>query len=137
MDCALPSAYKSLQASWNQARTLPESFPAYLLQVESSQPAAWRQEIEDTMGLATTGLFDTHPSNGDRIRRARRAGEPGVFHLDGPATGLFADFEVLAKQITVLHYAEDLGIPMATVKLVPLSGNPALVQIRSTTESND
>ncbi|MBU6400783.1 MAG: M48 family metallopeptidase, partial [Verrucomicrobia bacterium] len=33
LDNALPSAYKGLQASWNQARTLPASFPAYLLQV--------------------------------------------------------------------------------------------------------
>jgi hypothetical protein len=62
------------------------------------------------MGLSRTGIFDTHPSDGDRIRKARRAGEPGVFHLDYPATVLFSNFEIVAKQVTQVHYADDLGL---------------------------
>ena len=76
--------------------------------------------LEDTMGLEKSGLFDTHPSNGDRIRAARLAGEPGVFRCDLPATMLFANFEVPAKQVTVLHYADDLEIPLGLARLVPL-----------------
>ncbi len=36
--------------------------------------------------------------------------EPGVFHLELPASVLFPYFDVVAKQVTQLHYAEDLGI---------------------------
>jgi hypothetical protein len=65
-------------------------------------------------------LFDTHPSNGDRIRAARRADEPGVFRCDLPATMLFANFEVPSKQVTLLHYSDDLEIPPGLARLVPL-----------------
>ena len=71
------------------------------------------------MGLGATGVFDTHPSQGDRIRCARRAAEPGVFQLDGLACSLFANFEIPAKQVTLLHYTDDLGIPAIAAKLVP------------------
>jgi hypothetical protein len=108
-----------MRVSWNQSRILPENLPAHLLRVESTIPPAQRQKLEDTMGLGTTGVFDTHPSKGDRIRRARRAAEPGVFHLDAPSTLLFSNFEVPAKQVTLLHYADDLGIPIIAAKLVP------------------
>jgi hypothetical protein len=81
---------------------------------------ASRTQLEDTAGLGTTGVFDTHPSNGDRIRRARRAAQPGVFQLDAPATALFSNFEVVSKQVTQLHYADDLGIPLAIARLVPV-----------------
>jgi hypothetical protein len=72
------------------------------------------------MGLEPTGLFDTHPSNGDRIRLARQMGEPGVFHVEAPAACLFSNFEVVAKQVTLLHYADDLGLPLPMARLFPV-----------------
>src|SRR5437763_15333509 len=107
------------RVSWNQNRSLPEDFPAYLLRTDSTVPTAQRQRLEDTMGLGATGIFDTHPSQGDRIRRARRAAEPGVLHLDGPACSLFGSFDIPARQVTLLHYADDLGIPTVAAKLLP------------------
>ena len=73
------------------------------------------------MGLDKSGLLDTHPSNGDRIRAARRAAEPGVFQCDLPATVLFSRFDIPARQVTALHYDDDLGIPIGLARLVPLS----------------
>ena len=116
---SLEMAYKNMRVSWNQNRALPEDFPAFLLRTDSTVPAAQRQRLEDTMGLGATGAFDTHPSQGDRIRRARQAAEPGLFHLDGPARALFANFEIPARQVTLLHYEDDLGIPIIAAKLVP------------------
>ena len=116
---SLDLAYRNMRVAWNQNRTLPENFPAYLLRTDSGVSPTWRQQLEDTMGLGATGIFDTHPSQGDRIRRARRAAEPGVFHLDGPACSLFGSFDIPARQVTLLHYADDLGIPTVAAKLVP------------------
>jgi hypothetical protein len=79
-----------------------------------------RAQLEDTMGLEPTGVFDTHPSNGDRIRRARQAANPGAFDLDAPASVLFSNFEVPSKQVTLLHYEDDLGLPMEMAILVPV-----------------
>lgn len=83
------------------------------------------------MGLEPSGLFDTHPSNGDRIRRARLAQEPGVFQLDGPATTLFANFEVLAKQVSVLHFSDDLGLPVGMATFYSPRPAPAADQTGS------
>jgi hypothetical protein len=80
------------------------------------------------MGLEPTGLFDTHPSNGDRIRRARQANEPGIFHLDTPASALFTNFDVVAKQVTLLHYSDDLGLPLEMAKLTPVATASANVE---------
>lgn len=120
LGAALGHAYKEMRVAWNLNRRLPDQFPAYLLHHEAALAPDLKTRLEDTAGLGKTGLFDTHPSDGDRIRAARRAGEPGVLDLDAPATALFANFEALARQVTCLHYEDDLGIPLAAAKLCPL-----------------
>ncbi len=41
-----------------------------------------------------------------------------MVRLDGPATALFGDFEVVAHQVTLLHYTDDLGLPRPLLRLV-------------------
>ena len=76
-------------------------------------------------GLARTGLFDTHPSDGERIRRARQTGEAGVFHLELPASVLLSRFDIVSKQVTHLYYAEDLGLFFDASNLRPVEGAAA------------
>ena len=120
LDHVSERAYKTMRVGWNNNRELPEDFCAYLDRVDSQIESTHRAKLEDRMGLRKTGVFDTHPSDGDRIRRARLANEPGVFHLDRPARELLCCFAVLAKQVTHLHYSDDLGIPVELAKLMPL-----------------
>src|ERR1043166_4319370 len=117
---AAGKSYKEMVASWNMNRRLPDNFPAYLVRREMAIPHLQREKIEDTVGLARTGVFDSHPSDGDRIRRARQAGEPGVFDLELPATTLFANFEAVAKQVTLLHYTDDVGLDCDASTLRPV-----------------
>jgi Zn-dependent protease with chaperone function len=107
---ALEASYKQMRTSWNTNHRLPDNLPAYLAHQHSQLAPAVREKIQDAMGLAKTGLFDSHPSDGDRIRRARRADEPGIFDLELPSTVLFSNFDVVARQVTQLHYSDDLGI---------------------------
>ncbi len=123
LGAATKESYKSMRASWNINRHLPDNFPAFLSKTEARMPAESRSQIEDTVGLSRTGIFDTHPSFGDRIRRARQAGEPGVFHLDYPATMLFANFDAVAKQVTFLHYTDSIGLPCDMAALVPVENS--------------
>jgi Zn-dependent protease with chaperone function len=117
---ALGRGYKEIRTTWNLSRRLPDDLPAYMvLQHSKTNKAIW-ERIQDRLGLATTGLFDTHPSDGDRIRRARQAGEPGVFHLDQPASVLFSRFDIVSKQVTHLHYTEDLGLSIDAANLRPV-----------------
>lgn len=130
LEAALGKAYKDMRSTWNTNRRLPDDFPAYLVQLHAAIPQPQREKIEDTVGLAKTGLFDTHPSDGDRIRRARQAGEGGVFHLELPATLLFANFEVVAKQVTFLHYTDDIGLDCDTAALRPVN-KPSAAQAQA------
>jgi Zn-dependent protease with chaperone function len=123
---AQTKAYKEMRSVWNLSRKLPDNFPAYLCKQDATIPPRVREHIQDTLGLSRTGIFHTHPSDGDRIRRARQAAEPGVFHLEAPATILFSNFEVLSKQITHIHYADELRIPFEPSALRPVEAVPAL-----------
>jgi Zn-dependent protease with chaperone function len=113
-------AYKEMRTSWTLNRRLPEDFPRFLVWHESKTAPIQRQRLQDTLGLARTGLFHTHPSDGDRIRAARRANEPGIFHLEQPASILFSHFDVVAKQVTHLHYSEDHGLLFDSTNLRPV-----------------
>jgi Zn-dependent protease with chaperone function len=117
---ALKLSYKDMRATWNLNRRLPDDFPAFMVFNHSRLPALVRERMQDRLGLSRTGVFDTHPSDGDRIRQARRAEEPGVFHLDLPASVLFSRFDIVSKQITHLHYKEDLELQFDEVNLRPV-----------------
>lgn len=117
---ALGRSYKDMRSSWNTSKKLPENLPAFLSHHHGKLTEQVRTHIEDRVGLARTRLFDSHPSDGDRIRRARQADEPGVFDLELPATVLFANFEVVARQITLLHYRDDLGLDCDGSNLRPM-----------------
>ncbi|MBW3542556.1 MAG: hypothetical protein KY476_20020, partial [Planctomycetes bacterium] len=59
-------------------------------------------------------LFDTHPSDRDRVASARLEDTAGVFALpksdeDLPAAALFADFDGLSKAVSLQFYRENLG----------------------------
>ncbi len=116
----LELAYKEMRVPWNSNRRLPDNVPAFILAQDQRVRPEFRAQWEATMGLEPAGLLDTHPSNGDRIRRARLAQEPGVFQLESPATVLFSNFEVLAKQVSLLHYSDDLGLPVEMASFYPV-----------------
>lgn len=120
----LKPAYDGMQVSWNQGRELPNDLPGLLLKYDKALSVARRTQLEDTIGLTTTGIFDSHPSDGDRIRRARQMNDAGIFHLDAPATILFQNFDIISQQVTQVHYADDLGMPMELAKLIPVNSPP-------------
>ena len=115
---AMEGTYKQIQARWKKNHQLPDNLSEMLRQTHESLPANVLQKIDDTLGFHRTSLFDSHPSPADRIRRARMAGEPGIFHDDRPASSLFASFEHPARFVTLLHYTDDLGIPITQQMLL-------------------
>jgi Zn-dependent protease with chaperone function len=111
--------YKEIRTGWNLNRRLPDNLPNLVVERTSKIPPAVRERLQDTLGLRRTKWFETHPSDGDRIRQARRAGDPGVFHREQPARILFSNFDVAARQVTHLHYVDDLRIPLGPANLEP------------------
>lgn len=130
---ALPRAYEALRGSWTRQRALPDHFPAFLLHQEQAMPSTLRAKLEVSFGKTPTGWLDTHPSDGDRLRQARAAKVPGIFQLELPASALFGDFDALARQITFLHYTDDLRLPALPGMLTPFQ--PQTARRPSTTPS--
>jgi Zn-dependent protease with chaperone function len=112
LDAAWQATQKQLIASWRQSHTLPDNLPEMIRGSHQRLPAPVLQKIDDTLGFHRTGLFDSHPSPADRIRQARKANDPGIFHDDRPASSLFASFEHPSRFVTLLHYTDDIGIPV-------------------------
>ena len=68
-----------------------------------------RRKMERSLMAERTAMFDTHPSMADRVRRARRSSQRGMFHAGGPAHTLFSDFPGLSRKATLSFYRRDLG----------------------------
>ena len=130
LDTAWRETQKQLVASWRQTKTLPDNLPALIQSSHRRLPAQVLQKIDDTLGFHRSGLFDSHPSPADRIRQARKANDPGIFHDERPASSLFASFEHPSRFVTLLHYTDDIGIPITEQMLTRVevergSGNAA------------
>lgn len=124
---ALVQANKEAAAMWHLGRHLPDNFPAYLLYHESRMPLALRQAEAAKDERAKTKAFDSHPSDGDRLRRARETNDPGIFGEEQPATALFAHYGLLAKEVSYVHYVEELGLDLdlGDANLRPTPGLPS------------
>ena len=87
---------------------LPADLPLFLVTWHKSRSAdaLTVKEAPDHK----SGLFDTHPSDGERIAAAERAADRGI--LSGghePALRLFRDLDALSRLATRHHY-EDRGV---------------------------
>lgn len=112
-------AFKRVRVSWENSNALPDDWPK-LIRIQHGQlPALKRSAIHDRAGLESTGFFSTHPASGDRIRQARQAEAPGVFGWNSPASDLFSNFEILSRQVTILHYTDELGLPLPLIQFRP------------------
>ncbi|MFO1488810.1 MAG: M48 family metalloprotease [Verrucomicrobiota bacterium] len=113
LGAALEITYRQIHANWKKSGRLPDNLAELLRQAHTELPADVLQKIDDTLGFHRTSLFDSHPSPADRIRRARQAADPGIFHDSRPAVDLFSSFDHPARFVTLLHYTDDLDIPIS------------------------
>ena len=112
LEAAWNETQKHLVASWKRDKTLPDNLPELIRHSHRRLPAPLLQKIDDTLGFHRTGIFDSHPSPADRIRQARKANDAGIFQDDRPASSLFASFEHPSRFVTLLHYTDDIGLPI-------------------------
>ena len=111
--------YADLRESWLN-RTLPSNLPVFLIARSGRLPDELLNQARARPD-ETSGVFDTHPSDADRVRAAEALAAPGVLvGGDGPGTDLFRDFEGLSVAATRHHYEHDLGLSLETATLVEI-----------------
>jgi Zn-dependent protease with chaperone function len=118
LEAAMEQAGQRIYAQWKKTRQLPDNLSELLRQTHENLPDGVIQKVDDMLGFHRAGILDSHPSPAARIRRGRMAGEPGIFHDDRPASSLFASFEHPARFVTLLHYTDNLGIPITNRMLL-------------------
>ncbi|QDV38290.1 M48 family metallopeptidase [Tautonia plasticadhaerens] len=113
-------AHADLATCWTENR-LADDLTRLVLANVAQIPDEVRTALMGAVDSRRTGLFDTHPSDTDRIANARLEGPDGLFGLDGPATDLFRDFDGLSRAATLNYYRQALGQAVRPEALTPVS----------------
>ncbi len=113
-------AHNDLGAHWRERR-LPDDLSRLILIKIDEFPEPLVQEIRDEARARKAGLFDTHPSDYERIARALAEDTRGIFRLEGPATDLFRDFDALSRASTFDYYRSMLGREVSKEQLYPMA----------------
>ncbi len=111
-------AEEQMVAKWKSEKKLHDHIPDLIASRAREAPAELQDRYFSQATKRKTRLFDTHPSDAERIRRATEAGEPGVFHATAPAGSLFADFSGFCRRMTALHYEQLMGSEFSPGMLV-------------------
>lgn len=104
-------------AAWQEGRLVDDLADAVRLRLQSFDPREWDGIALELQGAHTTEYWDTHPADQERIENAERLRAPGLFPDDRPAAGLFSDFGVLSRRITMLYY-KDAQFPVSPSRMI-------------------
>lgn len=79
-----------------------------------------RKRIVDSIEEVNTSVFDTHPTDRARLRKALEADLPPQFTLDGPAEKLLCEIDRLS-QLATLQWYRSHGIDIVPSEMTPLA----------------
>jgi Zn-dependent protease with chaperone function len=111
--------YQAMQQFWEKKHQLPENIPDYLIKFEKQMPVNFQDQARNTLLNETAGLWATHPTAAQRIKKSRQQEAHGIFHLELPAAALFSNFIGTARTVTYMHYSETLRLPISPEMLKP------------------
>jgi Zn-dependent protease with chaperone function len=104
MSVAQNGAYHDLGTSWNERR-LPDDFSKLVLANVPQLPDEMIKSMRTDVEKSTTGWFESHPCDRDRISRAMvEAPGEGIFRLDGPSSAVFNDLDELSRFVSLDYY---------------------------------
>jgi Zn-dependent protease with chaperone function len=110
----------SQQQESYQGKRLVNDLPG-LIAIETHRlPADLTEAVQAASREATTGWFDTHPSDLDRVRASERHSAAGVLVGESSASSLFADFSASAQKATEVYYRQECELELNDVRLLPL-----------------
>ncbi len=118
LNIAWRETQRSLQTFHRDGR-LADDIPLLLMLEHRQIPAEARRKMREVQDEMTTGFWDTHPSDPDRMEKAKQLDAPGVFHSQEPASQLFRNFASISRSVTEDFYREIFGKPVPKQMLLP------------------
>jgi Zn-dependent protease with chaperone function len=117
-------SFRDIAAFYGEGR-LPDDIIALSLANVSFITPKVKTELRRMMTEEVTGLFDSHPSDRDRIQSAIEDGSLGIFRPgplvgDLPASVLFGHFREISKVITEQYYRDALNQKISAKMLHPV-----------------
>ena len=101
-------AFNSLGSAWDEGR-LADNLPRLIVSNVEKIPKTVHDKLTQRLWTSSTGLFDTHPSNKDRLLAVKTVKSAPVFLVALPATDLFRDFGATARTCSLDFYKVVLG----------------------------
>src|SRR5690606_23001826 len=98
---------------------LGDNLPKLILLNVDQLPEKIHAKIDEMILESKTGLFDTHPSDRERIASASLEKTDGIFQLRLPAAHLFKRFDFLSRAVTWDFYREIFGEALKKSDLHP------------------
>ena len=99
---------------------LADNLPGLIMANVDQLPKEAGEHVDEQLRTSTTGWFDTHPSDKERIASARLEDADGIFRLKGPASLLFNNFAKHSKYVTFDYYREVFGDELKREDLHPI-----------------
>jgi len=93
-----------------------KNLPKSIVEKTNGLELALVQEILERSHAAQTGLLDSHPSDSERIEKARQAEAQGAFHCTAPAAILFSNFQMTCESITDDFYRNEFGLSKKMIR---------------------
>lgn len=106
-------------ASYHREGRLADNLPKLMLANLQQIPQNARDLVTKSIAETKTGMFDSHPSDQDRIDAARREQAAGIFESTLPASVLFGNFDAASKGVTWDYYCAGLGSIIDPKSLYP------------------
>ncbi len=121
--CVVQIAWEGAQqdmAQYYRDGRLVNNLPRLIMENVSQIPPKVLKLVEQRMAETKTQMFDSHPSDTDRVANVEREPQAGVFHSTLPAMAVFADFESIAKGVSYDFYKEYFGDKVDSKPLLPV-----------------
>ncbi|MGD8566547.1 MAG: M48 family metalloprotease [Gammaproteobacteria bacterium] len=120
LGAAFQISHDHLAQAWEEKK-LVNDFPSLIAHNASQLSPEIDKAVLRQIEEAKTQVYDSHPSDKQRIKKAMQEQAPGVFNLNCESRELFKSFNYLAKQVTIHHYDNDLGLEFEKDKLVDVN----------------
>lgn len=119
IEIAWEGAQQDMSQYYRDGR-LVDNLPRLIMENVTQIPPKVLKKAQEKMAEIKTQLFDSHPSDTDRIASVDSDPQPGVFQSALPAISLFANFEAVAKGVTYDYYKDLFGDKIDSKPLLPV-----------------
>ncbi len=109
---------QDLQESWKDQR-LCDNMMALIAYNYHNLPDDVVKKLTTSQSHQKTHLFDTHPSDRQRIEQILSYHSDGLFHFQEPASQLFRNLDRLSREVTKDFYRDQVGLNVTGENLIP------------------